>query len=827
MKKTANKVIKLGKSLGSKMLPQNSSKLEGRTVLVVNSGSIKKRFVLQRLKKLGPRLVILNKEKNWAEPYADKWILADTARHAEALKAVQKFMEDNPRCRIEGALTFWEDDVLLTSKIIDKFGFIGIPYAVSSGIRNKNLFRNFCEEHDISSPQHRRIESEKDLDFVRSNFHFPIVIKPAYGSSSAFVVKVERPEDLLGEYEYVRSSLSESIESALSDGRQILAEEYIDGSEVDVDLLVQNGIIKAYSISDNSATREPFFIETYRMTPSNLPEDDQEDIIATVEETLEKLGVRDGCIHFEAKMTKHGTVPIEANLRMGGDEMYSSVKKVWGFDMIEGAVKIALGIYLPKLKMEEPKKYMMAKTFLADHSGVVVQLDIDPELEEKDYLEDIRFFKQVGDTVMAPPEGYEYLGWMTVSGDNSAEAQDNMEEAEEMVEYEVARFHSTSSIGKTERRDSRSSSIFKSDVAKKQEKIEKLQKMSVKDKRKLHIGIACNLYDKEEDAIVEKELTTIGVNIQNALRARGYKTSFFDFNDVEKAFTDLRDSDVDLVFNVCERINDSSLLEPHVAAILDVLEIPYTGSNPFTLSLCIDKIRVKKLLSYHKIPTPEWDYVYSLDDSIRTDLKYPLIVKPANTDNSIGITNNSIVTDADQLKKQLEYVVEELGRPALIEEYIEGDEYDVSIIGNEEDDLRVLPLSRSVFDKMPAGYWHIFPFESKYGEEEVYREYISVQRPPKNINKKLEAVISEIALDTYNILDCHDYGRVEIRVDKNGNPYVLELNPNPTINLTSCVPSVAKLTGMDYGDFLEEIIRMAIQRYKNKPPYYHLQAGMM
>ena len=351
--------------------------------------------------------------------------------------------------------------------------------------------------------------------------------------------------------------------------------------------------------------------------------------------------------------------------------------------------------------------------------------------------------------------------------------------------------------------------------------------MSIEDQRNLHIGIACNLYDGDDDGTVEKELTSIGFHIEKALQERGYKVSFFDFNDVGKAFNDLKNSDVDLVFNVCERVNGSSLLEPHVASLLDILEIPYTGSNPFTLSLCIDKIRVKKLLSYHKIPTPEWDYVYSLKDKVREDLKYPLIVKPANTDNSIGITNDSIVVNEEQLEKQLRYVVEKLGRPALIEEYIEGDEYDVSILGSEADDLRVLPLSRSIFDKMPKGYWHIYAFTSKYDKDEVYDNTITVQRPPKNINKKLEAIIGEIALDTYNILDCHDYGRVEIRVDKNGNPYVLELNPNPSIDIGLCVPAVAELTGMDYGDFLEEIIRMAIKRYKNRPPYYHLQANLI
>ena len=99
--------------------------------------------------------------------------------------------------------------------------------------------------------------------------------------------------------------------------------------------------------------------------------------------------------------------------------------------------------------------------------------------------------------------------------------------------------------------------------------------------------------------------------------------------------------------------------------------------------------------------------------------------------------------------------------------------------------------------------------------------------PPKNVERKLESLLSEIALDTYNILDCHDYGRVEIRVDKDDNPYVLELNPNPSINIEDMVPWSAETVGMDYGAFLEEIIKMAIKRYKNKPPYYHLQTNLM
>ncbi|MEK9179039.1 MAG: ATP-grasp domain-containing protein, partial [Patescibacteria group bacterium] len=296
--------------------------------------------------------------------------------------------------------------------------------------------------------------------------------------------------------------------------------------------------------------------------------------------------------------------------------------------------------------------------------------------------------------------------------------------------------------------------------------------------------------------------------------------------NLSKTFNEMKESDVDLVFNVCERINDSSLLEPHAAAILDSLQIPYTGSNPLTLALCIDKIRVKKLLAYHNIPTPKWDYAYTMDDDLRTDLKYPLMVKPGNTDNSIGITNDSVVTNKQELQREMEKIIVKMGKPALIEEYIEGDEYDVSILGSDERDFRVLPLSRSVFSNMPEGYWHIYPFDAKWKNSEIYHKII-IQRPPKNISKKVESVISEIALDTYNILDLHDYGRAEVRVDSSGNPYVLEINPNPSINIEDCVPACAELVGMKYGDFIEEIIRMAIMRYKNNPPYFHLQGNLL
>ncbi len=811
----------------NKKLKTNNNDFLDKTILLINTGSIRKRFIIQKLKKMGLKVVVLNKEKNWAQPYVDHWILADNTNHAESIQAIKDFMANNPTIKINGAITFWEDDVLLTSKIIDKFNFIGISYSVAKKIRNKLAFRDFCQLHNLPTPKHEPIKSVSDIKKIFKNFNFPVVIKPTFGASSAYVIKAETEEELVNSYNYIRKNISTKTESALNEGMDVFVEEYIDGDEVDVDIVLQNGKIKFYSISDNQQTKEPFFVETGQSIPSTLSGEDQDDLIDMAEEMLEKLGVQNGVIHFEAKSTKSGPIPIEINLRMGGDEVYSFVKGAWKVDLIENAAKIALGMHISKIKkLNVPKKYISGVYFLSDYSGVLSKLDIDEKLAKKDYLEELHFFKKIGDPILIPPEGYDYLGWITVSGYSMPDAQDNLKDALKYIKYEVVRFAPESFIGRTLRKNSFSYAALNTNLLVHAAKIEKIRMTGKNDQHNLHIGVACNLYE-EIDGSVEQELTSVGKGIEKILIERGYRITFFDFNKLEDTFNYLKSSDVDLVFNVCERVNGSSLLEPHAAALLDILQIPYTGSSPFTLSLCIDKIRVKKLLAFHNIPTPKWDYAYDLDDEIDESLEYPLIVKPANTDNSIGITNESVVTNQEELKKQLKKVIVDIGRPALVEEYIDGDEYDVSIIGSDDSSLRVLPLSRSIFKNMEKGQWHIYTHELKFGGKNPRDFGIVVQRPAKNISKRLEKLLSEISLDTYNILDCHDYGRVEVKVDASGNPYVIELNPNPSIAPSDCIPQVAKLVGMDYGDFLEEIIQMAIRRYKNNPPYFHLQPSII
>lgn len=817
------------------MNKQNSTKdksLVGKTILFLNTGSSSTfpgtediKSVIKRIGELGMNVVAVSKEANIRQKFIKHWILSELFEHDKTIRAIEEFLTNHPEVKIDGAITFHEDTVLLASKVIEKFKLIGAPFKVADLARNKFKFREFCAQHGLPTPKFMKINSRADLIKVQERLEFPIVLKPIYGAASAFVIKVENKESLFDVYDYIRKNISKKIETCLDALSVILAEEYIEGDEVDINILIQNGRIKFYNITDNHQTNEPFFIETGMTEPSALLEPERKALVDMADEVLEILKIQNCCLQFEAKSTQNGPMPLEINLRMGCDEAYYFAKEAWGVDMIEGAMKIATGVYLRKVdKRNEPKKYFAGETLHAPYSGVVAKIEIDNSLKDKKYIENLVLSKKVGDTVLAPPFGYDYMGWVAVSGPNPVDASDKLRLVLKKINYQIAKFDESSSIGRTIRKGKNRNAILSAIKSKKimgKEKIEKIRLIPLSAQRKLHIGVAYNDYSAEKDVnIIEKDLYKIGKNIEETLIRIGYKVTLFDFNSPLKAINEINKSKVDLIFNVCERINETSLLEPHAASVFDILQIPYTGSNPATLALCIDKIRAKKLLNHHNIPTPKWDYVYDLNDEISEELKFPMIVKPANTDNSIGITNESVVTDRASLKERIKYVIKSLGCPALVEEYIDGDEYDIFIIGAQESNIRVLPLSRTIFSGLPEKLWHIRTLKAKYGLDEVFKKNVVVEIPPKKISEKMMSLLSEIAIDTYNIFECQDYGKVEIKVDKNNNPYVLELNPNPSLNLDDPGPLAAKVSGIKYNQFLEEIIRMAIERYKKKPPYY-------
>lgn len=786
-----------------------------KTILVVHAGNLKKRFTFYRIKKMGVRIICLHREKVPAlQAVVDHWIIAETNNHKECLEGVKSFLNKNPKIKIDGAITFWDEMVLLVSKITDQFGLIGIPYSISRRVKNKFLFREFCKEHGLRAPRHKIIQEKEDITAIEKGMAYPLVIKPIYGDSSAFVMRVNNRAELEESFDYAKNSIRSFSGADEWQNTEFLVEEFIDGDEVDIDILLQNGKIKFYCISDNyNKNRDKFFVDSGQAIPSGLPDKDQQALIDMAEEILEKLGILNACIHFEAKISKNGPYPIEVNMRLGGDYIYSYIKGSYGIDFVEQIVKIALGEYIKIEKLENPHKYIVGWDLHAEHSGILVELDVDEELKNKKYFEEIHFFKEIGDAILRPPEGYDNLGWVTISGDNLLDAQDNLKEALKYISFKVAEFDEESTLGKTDRQSHLSAAKIKRNLLLAAAKMEKVRHASLKTQRQLHIGVAANLSELNHE-----EYKFNVARVVEELVKRGYNTTLFDFNDLFQSLKEIKRNDVDLVFNLCENSNNNPL-KYRAAAVLEAMRIPFTGTSATNLALCRDKIRFKKLLDFHDIPTPKWDYAYTLSDKINDELKYPLIVKPSNTDDSVGITNKSVVTNKKELSQQLKRVIVDMGKPALVEEYVEGDEYAVNILGSQEEDLRALPLSRSVFKKMPAGYWHIYTRESKNKNNKAYSKIIS-QNPLKNVSKKLESLMTEISLDTYKIMRCHDYGKVDIRVDKDDNPYILELDPNPIIDQRTSLCQVAKIAGMEYGDLIEEIISLSIKRYRDKKMYY-------
>lgn len=785
-----------------------------QTILLVHAMSPSKKFVLQKIKKMGLYLVCLSKEKaDWALPYVDKWILADLQNHKECIEAVKKYNRENTSLSVQGAVTFWDEAVLLTSHLAESLNLIGIPYDIAKIVKNKYSFRDFCSANGILAPKHKLLRNKHEVPALEKELKYPLVVKPVYGACSAYVVRVNNRAELLETYDYIKNNIKSFWLASEWENFDLLVEEYIDGEEVDMDILVQNGKIKFYSISDNfNKSHSRFFVDSGQAIPSNLPVKEQDDLISMAEEALEKLGIQNACIHFEAKVSPKGPCPIEVNMRMGGDYVYSYLKTAWHVDFVEQSVNIALGNFVKIEKPDRPFKYIIGWDMQPESSGILVELEVSPKLKSLKYFEEMYISKEIGDAILRPPEGYDSLGWVTVVGDNSIDAQDNLQEVLSLITYKVVHFDQDSVLGKTSRQSHLSAATVKKDFIIQAAKIEKVRRISLSDQRKLHIGIVGNKIHFNYDA---KDTVATTKFIEEELNKRGYLTTTFDFNNFERAFMLLKDSDINLVFNVAEGINNNEQLKSQAAAMLESLQIPFTGSNSLTVAFCQDKIKSKKLLSFHNIPMPAWDYAFSVNDVINKDLTYPLLVKPGNTDGSFGITNSSVVVNKKELDKQIKRIIVDLGRPVVVEEYIEGDEYDVSIIGNSGDDLRVLPLSKSVFKKMPKGSWHIYTREAKQPENPAYKKII-LQSPVKNINPKLESLLTEIALDVYQITKCRDYGRVGFRVDKDGNPYVLEIDTNPPLNEHSDVVRAAKLTGLNFGDLLEEIINLAVKRYQSK-----------
>jgi len=282
-----------------------------------------------------------------------------------------------------------------------------------------------------------------------------------------------------------------------------------------------------------------------------------------------------------------------------------------------------------------------------------------------------------------------------------------------------------------------------------------------------------------------------------------------DFKKLHKAFARTRP---DVIFNLVEYFHEDPELEAPVAGYFDLMRIPYTGAPMGALILCQKKGFTKQILAGHSIPTPHFRALNHPKIPQRHGLKYPLIVKPAREDASSGVTRHSVVYDYPSLIMQLEKVFAEFAPPILVEEFIEGRELHISILGNHPP--RVLPAIEFDFSDLPDDHPNLISYEMKWSPlDQSYHQVHTVC--PAELSKKEIRKIEEAVIPAFTVTGCRDYARIDMRMNDKGEMFILEVNPNPDLTEGVSFMESAEKAGLSFPGTLRTIVESALERKRS------------
>ncbi|HOU12641.1 MAG TPA: D-alanine--D-alanine ligase [Anaerolineae bacterium] len=320
------------------------------------------------------------------------------------------------------------------------------------------------------------------------------------------------------------------------------------------------------------------------------------------------------------------------------------------------------------------------------------------------------------------------------------------------------------------------------------------------------------------DTLAEFDSEETVAGLQTALEGAGHSVTLLEAD--ESVAPQLKAVAPDIVFNIAEGRRGESR-ESYVPTICEMLGLPYTGSGPLTLALCLNKARAKEILLHYRIPTPRFEVMNSPDVPLNPALRFPMIVKLLQEGSSIGLSENSVVDDEAALRRQVAYLIRTYHEPVIVEEFIEGREFTIGVLGNNPP--RPLPITEVVFSQ-PRG---IVLFEpdpaviARYPElwgnftPKVHHQSIC----PANVGPELQAAIEATALRAYRALGCRDWCRMEMRLDAEGTLHVIELNPIAGIDASYWFARSAAVAGESYQEFVNEILNHALARHNNHRPH--------
>ncbi len=332
-----------------------------------------------------------------------------------------------------------------------------------------------------------------------------------------------------------------------------------------------------------------------------------------------------------------------------------------------------------------------------------------------------------------------------------------------------------------------------------------------RDYRKyLNENLIQNYPDRLDDTFAEWDNEETIRAVKSALEACGHDVTLIEAN--RDAYDKLKLINPEFVFNVAEGLRGSSR-ESQIPSMLEMLDIPFTGSDSITIGICHDKSRCKEILSYYKIPNAKFfitDAIHKVDNKI----SFPKFIKPLHEGSSKGIYNSSVVNNCAELRNEIIRIKECYNQPSIIEDFLEGKEFTVAMLGNGEE-VKVLPIVEINLDAVPEGFNKIYSYEVKWFFD-TRENKLDIFKCPAEVEPELYKQIEKVCKDAYKALRIRDWARIDVRLDKNNIPNVVEINPLPGILPdpadNSCYPKAAREIGLNYDEMINAVLNEAVSR---------------
>jgi len=394
-----------------------------------------KRFIFDRAAEMGIKCVVLDHHDSWVKSLVQEGVIAkflpvDMSQpseqiFAESARLIQQLGDDGVTGSVDGLCTFCELSVPLVSRLCETFGLPGMKPAAVDIARNKHATRAALKSAGLPTPANTLITSEAEIETAGAIVGFPAVLKPVSGAASLGVIKVLSMEDLkrcfkettnelrslvvssgaLVQRAVDDSSVDAGVDAANTIDMTMLLEQYLDGPEVDIDVVMCNGKWRYAAVSDNGPTQEPYFNETWGVCPSLLPKDQQAILKDLAIKSVEAIGFTSGVFHVECKMTSNGPHLIEVNARMGGGPVRECNLRTWGVDLVEETVFLALGIPSRPMVPKQPHEAFAYSLVNAKQSGKLGDTKGVERIASQEGVVKAKMLCRAGDSVVGPADG--------------------------------------------------------------------------------------------------------------------------------------------------------------------------------------------------------------------------------------------------------------------------------------------------------------------------------------------------------------------------------------------------------------------------------------